>query len=40
MAVVAFVTNPLLAFACFRKNPYPLVLALHEGLRRYGVFHP
>lgn len=25
MAVVAFVTNPLLAFACFRKNPYPLV---------------
>ena len=25
MAVVAFVTNPLIAFLCFRKNPYPLV---------------
>ncbi len=25
MAVVAFVTNPLIAFICFRKNPYPLV---------------
>ncbi len=25
MAVVAFVTNPIIAFACFRKNPYPLV---------------
>ncbi len=25
MAVVAFVTNPLIAFFCFRKNPYPLV---------------
>ncbi len=25
MAAVAFVTNPIIAFACFRKNPYPLV---------------
>ncbi len=25
MAVVAFITNPLIAFICFRKNPYPLV---------------
>ena len=26
MLVIAFGTNPLLAWACFRKNPYPLVL--------------
>lgn len=26
MAVVAFVVNPLIAFICIRKNPYPLVL--------------
>ena len=39
MAVVAFVTNPLLAFACFRKNPLSAGVALHEGLWRYGVFH-
>lgn len=25
MAIVAFVTNPLIAFLCFKKNPYPLV---------------
>lgn len=25
MAVVAFVINPLIAFICIRKNPYPLV---------------
>ena len=26
MAVVAFVVNPIIAFICIRKNPYPLVL--------------
>ena len=26
MAFVAFVVNPLITFACIRKNPYPLVL--------------
>ena len=26
MLVIAFVTNPLIAFLTFRKNPYPLVL--------------
>lgn len=26
MAFIAFVTNPIIAFACFKKNPYPLVL--------------
>ncbi len=25
MAAVAFITNPIIAFVCFRKNPYPLV---------------
>ena len=25
MFVVAFVTNPIIAFICFKKNPYPLV---------------
>lgn len=25
MVVVAFITNPLIAFICFRKNPFPLV---------------
>ncbi len=25
MFVVAFITNPIIAFACFRKNPFPLV---------------
>ena len=25
MFVVAFVTNPIIAFVCFKKNPYPLV---------------
>lgn len=26
MAVVAFIVNPIIAFICIRKNPYPLVL--------------
>lgn len=26
MLFIAFVTNPILSFACFRKNPYGLVL--------------
>lgn len=25
MAIVAFIVNPLIAFICFKKNPYPLV---------------
>lgn len=38
MAVIAFITNPILAFLAFKKNPYPLVLRCLKDSAIYAFF--
>ncbi len=38
MAIIAFITNPLLAFLTFKKNPYPLVWRCLKDSAIYAFF--